>query len=570
MNLKSLTRQQISQLADSVKIFQRGEGYYQSEAITRCTVSEDTISARVRGSYGLYTVEIEDTSAGLDMDCDCPYDGAVCKHIVAVLLRYLDGEYEEVEPPAPEVPHALKQTLAALSHQELLSLILKLAGERADFRRVLLANVSIPPPVVRQQPRHAQQVQQLKGEVSDFFNEFQYRGMYDDYYGHEYDTAEEYAELDSVFEVAETLNPEDQLEIFWHVVTCGNDLFEEYPADTEYIEQAIDLYGAAAGKLDLAHQDKQTCFDALLDALHWEMCGYGEVTEAIKNALDALCTKPEDYHYLIEQLKKGAVLRAPDWIAGYYLQLDDEENYLRVRQAHLEFENQYVELAGYWEQKGEEEKRVAVLEDYVLKLSQQKAKSQPYFIDQRTPESGSVLETLAERYRNLGDDENLCRILMTEAQYERITLKLYRQIETLSTKLGKWQKSQKTLIKSAKRNEHTLAEIYLYEQDWEAAIALAHKDSDHYFGDEEVNVLVAEGIKKQRPEAAVEIYQRLVQDYIDKKSRQHYRAAADYADKIKSIYLTLLNDKMTWQHYIDGIRERYPRHRALQEEFKEL
>jgi uncharacterized Zn finger protein len=81
---------------------------------------------------------------------------------------------------------------------------------------------------------------------------------------------------------------------------------------------------------------------------------------------------------------------------------------------------------------------------------------------------------------------------------------------------------------------------------------------------------VADGVKEKHPEAAIEIYQRLVQRYIDLQSRQHYHTAAGYAARIKAIYESILNDKNAWQRYIDSVRQRYPRHRALQEEFKRL
>lgn len=37
----------------------------------------------------------------------------------------------------------LEQILTALSHQELLDLVLKLSGEHADFRRILLTDISL-------------------------------------------------------------------------------------------------------------------------------------------------------------------------------------------------------------------------------------------------------------------------------------------------------------------------------------------------------------------------------------------------------------------------------------------
>ena len=46
MDLKSLTSQQVYDLADSDRIFERGQEYYRSDAIVRCTVSQDTLTAQ--------------------------------------------------------------------------------------------------------------------------------------------------------------------------------------------------------------------------------------------------------------------------------------------------------------------------------------------------------------------------------------------------------------------------------------------------------------------------------------------------------------------------------------------
>jgi hypothetical protein len=125
----------------------------------------------------------------------------------------------------------------------------------------------------------------------------------------------------------------------------------------------------------------------LIEALAWDMCDYGAVTEALKNALDALCTVPEDYHYLIGQLDSSDDVSAQDWIAGYYLRLGDEKNYLQVRQKHLETEAQYLELAEYWKQKGESSRYLDTLEEYVSKLTQKR--NGPYgFHYPHTPQAG--------------------------------------------------------------------------------------------------------------------------------------------------------------------------------------
>src|SRR5438093_13622567 len=83
MKLKSLTRSDVSRLADSSLIYARGEEYYQSGAIYQFSSSATGLTAKLHGNYGDYTVKISQASAGLQTECDCPYDGAVCKHIVA-------------------------------------------------------------------------------------------------------------------------------------------------------------------------------------------------------------------------------------------------------------------------------------------------------------------------------------------------------------------------------------------------------------------------------------------------------------------------------------------------------
>jgi Uncharacterized conserved protein len=567
VNLKSLTRKDIMQLADSSAVFYRGEEYYRSGAIYQFTVSGNSLTAKVHGTYGHYTVKIEDAGDELEWNCTCPYDGDVCKHIVAVLLRYLESEYEEVEPIDIDLPSALEQTLRAMPHQELLNLLLKLASEQAEVRRLLLANVNILPQTIRQQPQDARQIKKLKRDIADFFNELQHRSEYEYDYDYEYDEQEEYPELGSVFEVAKALNPVDQIEVFWHAVTCGNEMFAEYPVGTAQIEQAIGLYAEAVSKLELTPQEKRHYFDALIEALAWDMCDYGEITDALKNALDALCTAPPDYHYLIDQLKGSDHENAGDWIAGYYLRLGDEENYLRIRQEHLETEAHYLELAEYWKQKGDQPRYLATLEQYVSKLTQKRTESHVFYYPRISrEESGGVLHILEEHYQNQQDDQNLCRILMARAQYERLTLDLYKQIERVASRSGTWQECQSKLKEVAEGDPETLAKIHLYEEDWQAAIELAGRQANYEAG----QVLVAGGIKEKHPEEAIKIYQRLVQRYIDMQSRQHYHTAARYAGKIKEIYESILKEKSIWQRYIDAVRQRYPRHRALQDEFKRL
>lgn len=96
---KTLTRADVMKLADSSAIFKRGETYLRNGEIVAFSAAEGSISASVSGSYGNYSVEVYENNRGLKMTCSCPYEGEVCKHKVAVLLRFLKEVQPQIAPP---------------------------------------------------------------------------------------------------------------------------------------------------------------------------------------------------------------------------------------------------------------------------------------------------------------------------------------------------------------------------------------------------------------------------------------------------------------------------------------
>ena len=88
-----LSKTVIRQFADSKTIYDRGRRYFTSGRILSFEILDDgnRIQADVNGNYGGYRVTIRnDEGENPEADCDCPYDGYICKHIVAVLLHYLE------------------------------------------------------------------------------------------------------------------------------------------------------------------------------------------------------------------------------------------------------------------------------------------------------------------------------------------------------------------------------------------------------------------------------------------------------------------------------------------------
>jgi non-specific serine/threonine protein kinase len=88
--LSNLSEKDIRRFADSRIIFDRGMGYFKRGNVSTIELAKGgkMILAEVDGNYGLYDVEIWEEKGELEADCDCPYDGYICKHIVAVLLKF--------------------------------------------------------------------------------------------------------------------------------------------------------------------------------------------------------------------------------------------------------------------------------------------------------------------------------------------------------------------------------------------------------------------------------------------------------------------------------------------------
>ncbi|WP_312352201.1 SWIM zinc finger family protein [Sphingobacterium siyangense] len=98
-------------------ILQRGKVYYQKGQVESLGETEDGVWVAVVAGSDDYFVEIEISKKGSvgDYGCDCPYDGDLCKHVVAVLYAIRDEK-----AIAPEdVPKTTKKK-TKLSFQKLL------------------------------------------------------------------------------------------------------------------------------------------------------------------------------------------------------------------------------------------------------------------------------------------------------------------------------------------------------------------------------------------------------------------------------------------------------------------
>jgi len=114
-----ITRADISRIADSGIILQRGRYYYRKGRIKSIKDRNNFIEAKVQGS-SLYTVTVQNSKKGIFAACTCPYQGENCKHIVAVLYALMNLGQNRQKEPKKQKSEFINLTLGeATSHASL-------------------------------------------------------------------------------------------------------------------------------------------------------------------------------------------------------------------------------------------------------------------------------------------------------------------------------------------------------------------------------------------------------------------------------------------------------------------
>lgn len=121
----------------SKEIVQRGKSYFTPKKVLYLEESDDNSwSAEVEGSE-VYSVEIELKGKNIKNHfCDCPYDGSICKHVVAVLFA-LREKLKSGKVVSPKTSKSKKVTIEELVQKievkELRNFIVQFASSDKDF-----------------------------------------------------------------------------------------------------------------------------------------------------------------------------------------------------------------------------------------------------------------------------------------------------------------------------------------------------------------------------------------------------------------------------------------------------
>ncbi len=116
-------------------ILQRGKSYYHDGAVADLQIMDNGQCFAIVEGNNDYEVDIlEKNGMVLSYDCNCPYDGEICKHVVAVLYKLR----EETPVKKEKEQSPWKKIISEIPGDELRKFVSEYAAKNKDIRNMLM------------------------------------------------------------------------------------------------------------------------------------------------------------------------------------------------------------------------------------------------------------------------------------------------------------------------------------------------------------------------------------------------------------------------------------------------
>lgn len=162
-------------------ILNRGRAYLINGNILDLNKTSDgTWYAEVEGNYGNYEVLIKfDRIGQVEMyDCDCPYEGNICKHIAAVAMA-IEEEMGSDNTPSDErlLEDSWEKLIQDAKPEELTEFLIDHGRRNRDFRHQV--KIALSKPDIEQ---NADNIPYYRKLIKETFDKYEDRGGYIDYH----------------------------------------------------------------------------------------------------------------------------------------------------------------------------------------------------------------------------------------------------------------------------------------------------------------------------------------------------------------------------------------------------
>ena len=508
------------------RILVRGEEYYETGAVSE--LEEDSPgewTATVEGTEN-YNVEISmDGKEIKSWYCDCPYDGEICKHVVATLLAIRDNEGKvsrsafskmkvEVEEAVvlEETKEAVKacqpyvdieQLLSFVKPHELSQFIYEYASMHPEFKTALLNRfIAKELSVTSREKNYKAEIQKVF-DSSNYSKKSRYRNRYDDF---ECDWEAVFNQMDIFLEKADFFlklgNIESTVAIALQTLRSIGENYDDellYNDDlcpSDYCEQAGDLLVKVIEHPKTTQKQKTEILQELgqiakisiyrdydlydIDELLMQINLSIQPAEKALELIDKLLEERKDAYDLYQ-----IVLRKVNLLT----ELHEEQKAADTIRRLL---NEGIEIA-------EKEKHIGTIDEWL------KTKLMIY---EMTHQTSDVIDT--------------CRLLFVSG---RDKLEYYSKLKTLVPK-EEWKSFLDAMMEETHFNEYFSfgandeAEIYVKERDNERLFKLL---SSIRYNQLEALMKYSYYLKDTHSEQLIAIYTSLLNDYAEQNmGRTHY------------------------------------------------
>ncbi len=563
----------IKSLATS-ESFARGQELYQSEAIFDTLRQGDLLLAKCEGSSApVYQLRIELDEGGIrEASCTCPYDwGGLCKHLVAMLLTYIHHAdvFREQE--------GITERLAGLEKEDLVRLIEKMEDQDPDLYSWLETAI----PAISIQTKPGQSRAGRSTQVSKAAYRRQIQGVLHSL--DEYRRSEAYRmvggmveQLDHIrgaaYEFLEAGDADGALVILSTLLNEVSGSYEEFDDSDGLLGGFLDGLSLPLVEAILSAELNKTERHSLekeLEPLIDELSEYGiEELDVVLTALRADGSddlEEDDFDETILNEARLNVLERQGRVDEYLQLCLDTGEYLRfvLKQIELGRKAQAFEIAM---------KSLTQAEDVLV-------------ASKALRDSGHLPEALQLAEKGLGLQGSrhelgawLGSVELAQGRKEQAIL-AYRAAFTSLPSLGlfstlkdlsgtNWDRMRSELLDGLKESQYAdvLVDIYLFEENWDKAIAVANRAGDWNYP---LIEKVADAVLTFRPDWVIMVSQRQAEGLIEKTQSKYYAAAGRWLAKMKRAY-TYTGRKTEWQAYLEGLKTTYSRRTALQAELRKL
>jgi len=594
MKLGDVTPNDLKLIAGDT-IYKRGLNYYDTGMVDDLNYDsdEDEITVVVSGNYGDYKVNVWLEDEEIEAECDCPYDGWPCKHIVAATLSFINNKKDYVTQAKNQKKdvHALTEKIQKLSKEQLIEIVIQGFQKYPDFKRDISVRIGADAKVT---------LAMILKQIDQAFPSITSR---------EYSPANIVRKLKTILISVEHAALEIKLEVMWKIADCIIAELNAYGMQEyifeDFVYQILDDLVELLPEKDSLKSKKQTIISKLMDYYESGNCG---IVDQIYSTAYELCTDKPDYQILIDKLKKkikNASFKSysQDLLADLYYQIGDEDAVLTTLENNLQYGSDYWRLARFWLEQGDDEKALHIVKDGLAKGEGRKtdlyAYMQKHFIkindydsifqlfeekiNKKDLESfsgiksDSMFECLWKKYnkdKNYSMLQKLLDLCVKKNDLDLALLKMVRDafpaddfnefetllLTTLRDKYEQAKKSKQHFWHHRIEEAETLAEVYQYKEEYEKLMAIV-KD------DRELLEKYESELMPRYPEKYLNAYMKVIERFIGFRGRENYKAAAEYAKKVQSIYCSILKKPVEWKQYINQLKAEHRRLPALQDEF---